>query len=209
MRRDLCGQSGTCGTSVDVSYCSRVGVPLTGAISTGPNEKPRRRSPLCGYYLTVGREITAGLIGFRSLSSGTRAAEVRRNPATGAEIQISVAKTVKFTAGKAFKGCRERLMKQDFLPAEDYADLHGEALKVVESARLTAVGSDNSVMTAAYREIGRRIVTGGRERAESRQARLVRRAVDGLDQVSKSASSNRIGALVDALGVNLLLGKVL
>jgi DNA-binding protein HU-beta len=43
------------------------------------------------------------LIGFGSFSVGARAARVGRNPATGAEIQIPAAKTVKFTAGKAFK----------------------------------------------------------------------------------------------------------
>jgi len=46
---------------------------------------------------------TVQLIGFGSFSSGARAARVGRNPATGAEIQIPAAKTVKFTAGKAFK----------------------------------------------------------------------------------------------------------
>ncbi|WP_279630206.1 HU family DNA-binding protein [Paraburkholderia hospita] len=52
-------------------------------------------------------ELTKGetvqLIGFGSFSTGARAARVGRNPATGAEIQIPAAKTVKFTAGKAFK----------------------------------------------------------------------------------------------------------
>jgi DNA-binding protein HU-beta len=43
------------------------------------------------------------LIGFGSFSVGARAARVGRNPATGAEIQIPASKTVKFTAGKAFK----------------------------------------------------------------------------------------------------------
>jgi DNA-binding protein HU-beta len=43
------------------------------------------------------------LIGFGSFSTGARAARVGRNPATGAEIQIPAARTVKFTAGKAFK----------------------------------------------------------------------------------------------------------
>ena len=55
----------------------------------------------------VTRADTAGdavqLIGFGSFSMGARAARVGRNPATGAEIQIPAAKTVKFTAGKAFK----------------------------------------------------------------------------------------------------------
>jgi DNA-binding protein HU-beta len=51
--------------------------------------------------LTKGK--TVQLIGFGSFSTGARAARVGRNPATGAEIQIPAAKTVKFTAGKAFK----------------------------------------------------------------------------------------------------------
>jgi DNA-binding protein HU-beta len=46
---------------------------------------------------------TVQLIGFGSFSTGARAARAGRNPATGAEIQIPAAKTVKFTAGKAFK----------------------------------------------------------------------------------------------------------
>ena len=46
---------------------------------------------------------TVQLIGFGSFSTGARAARVGRNPATGEEIQIAAAKTVKFTAGKAFK----------------------------------------------------------------------------------------------------------
>lgn len=55
----------------------------------------------------ITRALTAGdavqLIGFGSFSTGQRAARVGRNPATGAEIQVPAAKTVKFTAGKAFK----------------------------------------------------------------------------------------------------------
>jgi DNA-binding protein HU-beta len=43
------------------------------------------------------------LIGFGSFSSGKRAARTGRDPRTGHEIQIAAAKTVKFTAGKAFK----------------------------------------------------------------------------------------------------------
>jgi DNA-binding protein HU-beta len=56
---------------------------------------------------TVTQAVTKGdavqLIGFGSFSTGARAARVGRNPATGAEIQIPAAKTVRFTAGKAFK----------------------------------------------------------------------------------------------------------
>ncbi|WP_249192536.1 HU family DNA-binding protein [Burkholderia cenocepacia] len=43
------------------------------------------------------------LIGFGSFSRGQRAALKGRNPVTGEKIIISPAKTVKFTAGKAFK----------------------------------------------------------------------------------------------------------
>jgi DNA-binding protein HU-beta len=43
------------------------------------------------------------LVGFGSFSSGTRAARTGRDPRTGKEINIAAAKTVKFSAGKAFK----------------------------------------------------------------------------------------------------------
>ncbi|WP_207000449.1 HU family DNA-binding protein [Trinickia mobilis] len=46
---------------------------------------------------------TVQLIGFGSFSTGARAERTGRNPATGQEITIPAAKTVKFTAGKAFK----------------------------------------------------------------------------------------------------------
>jgi len=56
---------------------------------------------------TITTAVTKGdtvqLIGFGSFSMGARAARIGRNPATGAEIQIPAAKTVKFIAGKAFK----------------------------------------------------------------------------------------------------------
>lgn len=43
------------------------------------------------------------LVGFGSFSCGKRAARTGRNPQTGAAIKIPASKTVKFTAGKAFK----------------------------------------------------------------------------------------------------------
>lgn len=56
---------------------------------------------------TVITSVTKGndvqLIGFGTFKSGKRSARVGRNPQTGAEIKIPAAKTVKFTAGKAFK----------------------------------------------------------------------------------------------------------
>jgi len=56
--------------------------------------------------LTKGK--TVQLVGFGSFSTGARAARVGHNPATGAEMQIPAAKTVKFTAGKAFKDAVNR-----------------------------------------------------------------------------------------------------
>jgi DNA-binding protein HU-beta len=46
---------------------------------------------------------TVQLIGFGSFSTGARAARAGRNPKTGEALQIAASKTVKFTAGKAFK----------------------------------------------------------------------------------------------------------
>lgn len=43
------------------------------------------------------------LIGFGTFKFSNRSARIGRNPQTGAEIKIPAAKTVKFTAGKAFK----------------------------------------------------------------------------------------------------------
>ncbi|GAA4014335.1 HU family DNA-binding protein [Actimicrobium antarcticum] len=43
------------------------------------------------------------LIGFGAFASGSRAERTGRNPRTGEEIKIAAAKTVKFSAGKAFK----------------------------------------------------------------------------------------------------------
>lgn len=53
------------------------------------------------HALTIGDSVQ--LVGFGSFSTGARAARVGRNPSTGTEMQIAAAKTVRFTAGKAFK----------------------------------------------------------------------------------------------------------
>jgi DNA-binding protein HU-beta len=42
-------------------------------------------------------------IGFGTFKSGKRAARMGRNPKTGEPLKIAAAKTVKFSAGKAFK----------------------------------------------------------------------------------------------------------
>jgi len=43
------------------------------------------------------------LVGFGAFSTGQRAARTGRNPRSGETLQIAAAKTVKFTAGKAFR----------------------------------------------------------------------------------------------------------
>jgi DNA-binding protein HU-beta len=56
---------------------------------------------------TISEEVAVGssvqLVGFGTFGRGQRAARTGRNPATGEAIEIAAAKTVKFTAGKAFK----------------------------------------------------------------------------------------------------------
>jgi len=43
------------------------------------------------------------LVGFGTFSTGQRAARTGRNPRSGETLQTAAAKTVKFSAGKAFK----------------------------------------------------------------------------------------------------------
>jgi DNA-binding protein HU-beta len=61
---------------------------------------------------TISKEVAAGnavqLIGFGTFGRGERAARTGRNPTTGEAIEIAAAKTVKFTAGKAFKDAVNR-----------------------------------------------------------------------------------------------------
>ena len=56
---------------------------------------------------TVSKAVAGGdsvqLIGFGTFATGERSARTGRNPQTGETIEIAAAKTVKFTAGKAFK----------------------------------------------------------------------------------------------------------
>lgn len=72
-------------------------------------------------------------------------------------------------------------MTKDAIVHGDYAGLHEEVVSVVESARRTAARNVNAVMTAAYWEIGRRIVAseqGGQARAGYGQALIARLAED-------------------------------
>ena len=56
---------------------------------------------------TIIKAVTKGdsvqLIGFGTFASGKRAARMGRNPKTGEPLKIAASKTVKFSAGKAFK----------------------------------------------------------------------------------------------------------
>lgn len=56
---------------------------------------------------TIVKAVSKGdsvqLVGFGTFGSGKRAARTGRNPRTGEAIKIAASKTVKFTAGKAFK----------------------------------------------------------------------------------------------------------
>jgi DNA-binding protein HU-beta len=59
------------------------------------------------FLATVTNAVVKGdpvqLIGFGSFGTGARVARAGRNPKTGEALQIAASKTVKFTAGKAFK----------------------------------------------------------------------------------------------------------
>jgi len=52
---------------------------------------------------TVTNGDSVQLVGFGTFASGNRAERTGRNPRTGEELTIAAAKTVKFSAGKAFK----------------------------------------------------------------------------------------------------------
>src|ERR1700710_222262 len=72
-------------------------------------------------------------------------------------------------------------MTKPMIAPRDYAGLHKGLISVVESARRTAARNVNAVMTAAYWEIGRRIVgseQGGQARAGYGQALIARLADD-------------------------------
>jgi DNA-binding protein HU-beta len=78
------------------AVASEVGVAKSAAAET-----------IDAFLATVTNAVVKGdpvqLIGFGSFSTGARAARAGRNPKTGEPLQIAASKTVKFTAGKAFK----------------------------------------------------------------------------------------------------------
>jgi DNA-binding protein HU-beta len=76
------------------------------ASQTGTSKSAAEES-INAVLATVLTEVSAGhavqLIGFGTFGRGERAARTGRNPQTGEAVDIAAAKTVKFTAGKAFK----------------------------------------------------------------------------------------------------------
>jgi DNA-binding protein HU-beta len=56
----------------------------------------------------VGKGEQVQLVGFGTFLSGNRAERSGRNPRTGENITIAAAKTVRFSAGKAFKDAVNR-----------------------------------------------------------------------------------------------------
>lgn len=81
---------------------------LIEAVATGADiSKSKAELALNTALDTIKKSVAKGnpvqLIGFGSFSSGKRAARMGRNPKTGEAIKIAASKTVKFTAGKAFK----------------------------------------------------------------------------------------------------------
>ena len=104
----------------------------------------------------------------------TQSVDGRRNPdCRGKDGQVH--------GRQGIQGCRQRAMTKVVIAPGDYAGLHEEVVSVVESARRTAARNVNAVMTAAYWEIGRRIVAseqGGQARAGYGQALIARLADD-------------------------------
>ena len=81
---------------------------LTDAVATEMRiTKATAEEAINAFLDTVTNAVVNGdavqLIGFGSFNTGARAARNGRNPKTGEPLQIAASKTVKFTAGKAFK----------------------------------------------------------------------------------------------------------
>ncbi|WP_407973157.1 HU family DNA-binding protein (plasmid) [Burkholderia pyrrocinia] len=81
---------------------------LIDAVSTTTgNSKAHTETAIDAILQAVTQALTRGeavqLVGFGSFSTGARPERNGRNPSTGEAITIPAAKTVKFSAGKAFK----------------------------------------------------------------------------------------------------------
>lgn len=81
------------------------------------------------------------------------------------------------------------------LPQPDYSGLHGEIVALLEVARRAAARSINALMTAAYWEIGRRIVEfeqGGQDRAVYGDALISRLGEDLSSRYGRGFSQPNI-----------------
>jgi hypothetical protein len=85
---------------------------------------------------------------------------------------------------QGIQGRGERVKSRHVTAPAGYAELHGEIAGVVDSIRLAAARSVNALMTAAYWEVGRRIVEfeqGGEGRAGYGEA-LIKRLGEDLSR---------------------------
>jgi hypothetical protein len=81
-------------------------------------------------------------------------------------------------------------MKAGNLPSTGYNDIQSGIVALLEGARASAVRSVNTLMTATYWEIGRRIVAfeqGGADRAEYGEALVRRLAADLSHHIGRGA----------------------
>jgi predicted nuclease of restriction endonuclease-like (RecB) superfamily len=78
---------------------------------------------------------------------------------------------------------------------ENYGDIHGGIIALLEAARHAAARSVNALMTATYWEIGRRVVEfeqGGKERAAYSRALLKRLSLDLTAQFGRGFSADNL-----------------
>ena len=86
-------------------------------------------------------------------------------------------------------------MKKSTLPIKNYTQVHADIIKILEAARYTAVRNVNSIMTASYWEVGRRIVENeqeGEERAVYGEALILRLAKDLTAQFGRGFSRRNL-----------------
>ena len=94
-------------TTIDKEHKLNKAELITAIAEESELSKAKAEFALNSIMDNIKKAVTKGdsvqLIGFGTFGSGKRAARVGRNPKTGEAIKIAAAKTVKFTAGKAFK----------------------------------------------------------------------------------------------------------
>jgi DNA-binding protein HU-beta len=76
---------------------------LVDAVASATGTSKAAAAEAIDAFISIVSGDSVQFVGFGTFSTGARAARTGRNPKTGDTIQIAAAKTVKFTAGKAFK----------------------------------------------------------------------------------------------------------